>query len=179
MTTVSKIVSLFHTFSDDTNPSTNKSYTKKYGKRGSKALLLATNTINNNSLQKQIGISDEKCMLDKYETLIGEKICRRNEELLTYDMIINNKEIKIFGKIDGFIESKQIIIEHKRRTRGLLHRTPFHEIVQCYFYMKMMNSKITHLIETFGDHIDIHVIHFDDDIWDNICSRLNQSNLTQ
>ena len=38
--------------------------------------------------------------------------------------------------------------------------------------MKMKNCRECHLVESFGDHIKAHIIHFDDNTWEEICVRL-------
>tara|TARA_B100000482_G_C12524687_1_gene265964 strand:- start:178 stop:759 length:582 start_codon:yes stop_codon:yes gene_type:complete len=179
--TVTRIVSLFHEFQkhDFTNhdfANENETFENKLKKRTSyksKALLLATNNnILRHEIQKRIGIQEEDRMLDICENAIGKKISRRNDELYSIEIENGDQSIIVQGKIDGYIQEDSIVIEHKRRTRGLLNRVPYHEKVQCHFYMKMKNCNKCYLLETFGDHINTHVIYFDQNTWEEICIRL-------
>ena len=165
--TVSQISALFHDFED--TGQINLKYGEKGKKRG-KALLLATLNRHEDKqeVQKQLGIYHEDKMLDSYENKTGKKIRKRNEEL--YTMTI--KHFKIVGKVDGIVEDEGILIEHKRRVHGILNRVPYHELVQCYFYMKMLQLTKTHLIETFGSFMKIHEILFDETIWQTILLRV-------
>lgn len=173
--TVTRIVSLFHEFRNE-NEHEHEPIEIKLKKRSaykSTALMLATN--NNSSrkeLQKRIGIHDEDKMLNIYENNIGKKISRRNDELYSIDIENGEQTLTVHGKIDGYIEEDCIVVEHKRRIRGFLNHVPFHERVQCHFYMKMKNCMECHLLETFGDNINVHIIHFDDNTWEEICVRL-------
>lgn len=162
--TVSQLVSMFHDF-DNISPISvhNSNNIKKKGK----ALFLATVNKNSAPTQKEIGIKEENKMLDLYEEKTGRSISQRNEKL--YTMSIH--DINIIGRIDGVVASESILIEHKRRVHGILHRVPYHELVQCYLYMKMINFKKAHLVETFGNCMEIHEIIFDDNIWENIKMR--------
>jgi hypothetical protein len=114
----------------------------------------------------------EHKMLDLYEQQTNCKVSRRNETL--YDMFID--DFKIVGKVDGIVEDKGIVVEHKRRIRGLLHKIPYHELVQCYMYMKMTNLQTAHLVESFGNHINIHDIEFNEHIWNHMCKHFISSN---
>jgi hypothetical protein len=178
MKTVTQISALFHDFEaphDDNHVDGHVGFKGCSSKR-STALLLATNSSKNNGsrmqLQKKIGIEDEKKMLDEYEKKYGKIVTRRNEEIQEYKFQVDDKVFTVTGKVDGIVEEDSTIIEHKRRIRGLLHRVPFHEKVQCYLYMRMFKMNNVNLIETFGDHMDIHELNFDEATWNRICSRL-------
>lgn len=164
--TVSQIVSMFHDF-DNTSPLLVHNNNNNNMRKKGKALFLATTNKNNTFTQKELGMKEEDKMLDLYEEKTGRSISGRNEKI--YNMTING--INIVGRIDGIVDSESILIEHKRRVHGLLHRVPYHELVQCYLYMKMINLKKAHLVETFGNCMEIHEIIFDEKIWENIKMR--------
>ena len=175
---VTEISSLFHNFNDEPENINKHTFTKKDypHKKRNTALILATTSSSSNSersiLQKKLGNKHEGNMLDKYETLINKQITQRNNELYTMNITINGKTIEVVGKVDGIIDNS-ILIEHKRRMRGIKNNIPFHEIVQCYMYMKMTDLKTTHLIQSFGEHIKTDIIQFDENIWTQILSRCN------
>ncbi len=170
---VKDISNKFAYFRSDSNKSVlqNKTLIKSNKpKRKSIAFLMALH--DPNPIQQQIrcslGISTEDENINKYETKFNTKVIQRNEELLE----VNIHGTTITGRIDGKTE-KNILIEHKRRTNGLLSHVPIHERVQCHLYMYMINSVITHLVETFGEHMQVHVIYFDNVLWENILMRIN------
>lgn len=179
LVTVTQISSLFHNFEQAAEePKDEQSRYKTLsgsGSRPSRALKLATisnhNTSKRHDIQKKMGIDDESRMLDKYELMFGRTIKRRNDETLKLNLRVNDRTFCVTGRIDGFIEDESIVVEHKRRTRGLMSHVPYHECVQCHLYMKMTNSKLTHLIETFGEHMKVHELKFDDKVWKYILSR--------
>lgn len=165
--TVTEISSSFHNFSGHSYTQSNN-IQKSKSKYKNTALLLATSNIDSSLLQKRIGIAKELEMLDMYEIQTGAKIVDRN----TKTHVLEIGPFTIIGRPDGMIENENIVIEHKRRTRGLVHSVPYHERVQCHIYMKMTASTIAHLVESFGEHIQTHVIHFDDALWKEIVGRI-------
>ena len=150
--------------------------TNKEKKPGSRALLLATSDNSSKAkskLQKEIGMKQENIMIDKYEEILQQPIEERNEKIYTLNLLVDDKPIEMSGRIDGIIKKDNIIIEHKSRTTGLLNMVPFHEIVQCHIYMKMLDSKETRLIESFGTTMKVHTITFDSHVWDKILKLLS------
>ena len=142
---------------------------REFRKKRSIAFLMALS--DPNPLQQKIrcslGINAEDENINKYEKRFNTKVIQRNEQLLYVD--ING--MKVTGRIDGKTTENKLI-EHKRRTNGFLPRIPLHERVQCHLYMHMINTEVTHLIETFGNHMRVHVIHFDDCLWHDILARI-------
>lgn len=172
--TVTQIASLFHDHkrTDEGNPVALK---KKMGWRSGKALMLATKSdtshLNIQEMQKKMGVQSEDKMLNMYEKQIGKPITNRNDQIYSVTIEMNGKKLAAHGKLDGFIKEGNIVVEHKRRTRGLINRVLTHERVQCHLYMRMCNSERTHLVESFNDHIQVHVIDFDETFWQRVCSR--------
>ena len=188
--TVTEIAKAFHVFEDSETTkdestenaicggcgkcgSTYK-YEGKAGKRRNVALALATNgnTAIKAHLRKTLGNESEDEMLNMYEKQIKRKIINRNHKVYDLFLSVCGDVLKIRGRIDGFIAYENTVVEHKRRTQGLLHAVPYHERVQCHFYMMMTGADTAHLLETFGNHMQVHVIPFDDDVWEQIYSRI-------
>lgn len=172
--TVTDISNMFHEFNVSTKHNNDQNRHREKKKYPSRALLLACNNITCLNLQRDVGTRDEKQMIDLYEHMFGCVVAERNEEIIDMYLTLNNKTMYITGKIDGFVHGKNILIEHKRRTRGLLHYVPFHEKVQCYMYMRMIGCKHAHLVESFGHHILVHTITFRMDVWKSICEKLSE-----
>lgn len=168
---VSYVASLFHEFEDDETELVPKDRKYRYS---SKALILATLGANTKNLKTSIGNKYENEMLDRYETISAQQIVQRNDENRELEIDLIDKKIQIKGRLDGFVDQGQIVIEHKRRINGFLTHIPYHEKVQCHLYMKMCGSTTTHLIETFKNHIKVHTLNFDESIWNNIILRLKK-----
>lgn len=158
MCTVSEIAAMFHDFKTFDDP---LNTCKRNGKKTGRALLLATVSVSHGKLQCQIGNESEQRMLNAYEEKMGRSITRRNDTL--YEMTIGG--FRITGKVDGIVEKEGIVIEHKRRIRGLLNRVPYHELVQCFLYMKLTGLNMAHLVETFGMSMQIHEIQMCVEKW--------------
>ena len=144
-----------------------KIYPKIPGKNVAFALAHESSNKRTNA-QKKIGLQREKEGIDMYEEHTGNKVNFRNSRMLT----IHVGNTKVVGKVDG-INDRDVVIEHKRRTRGLLRRVLLHERIQCILYMKMLGVEEAHLVETFGEHIIIHPIPFDESLWNDICFKIN------
>ena len=173
---VSYIASLFHEF-EESEAETIEPFPKKNSKHkfSNKALILATQGANTKNLKTYIGNKYENEMLNRYETISAQQIVERNEKNRELEIDIFDKKIYITGRLDGFVDKGQIVIEHKRRINGFLNTIPYHEKVQCHLYMKMSGSKTTHLVETFKNHIKVHTLNFDENIWNEIILRLKNS----
>lgn len=122
--------------------------------------------------QQRLGNLKEELMLDEYERITKRKIVNRNNANMELSVSYENCNIKIVGRMDGMNWESCLVIEHKSRTRKLLGYVPKHEIIQCHIYMKMVEFKKCDLIETFGNHMMIHRIHFDPNIWEKIIQYL-------
>lgn len=118
--------------------------------------------------QQRLGILKEKLMLDEYERITKRKIENRNTSNMELTLSLENCDVKIVGRMDGMNWDRSLVIEHKSRTRKLLGYVPEHEIIQCHIYMKMVEFKKCDLIESFGNHMMIHRIHFDPNVWERI-----------
>ena len=110
-------------------------------------------------------MNDEKKMIDRYEHHTQTSVTKRNDHVYTLNLA---QDVTIYGRVDGIVESEGLLIEHKRRIRCMMEKVPYHERVQCHLYMKMTGLKKAHLVETFGDHLQIHEIAFDENVWEEI-----------
>lgn len=124
--------------------------------------------------QQRLGILKEKLMLDEYERITKRKIENRNFSNMELTLSLENHDIKIVGRMDGMNWESRLVIEHKARTRKLLGYVSEHEIIQCHIYMKMVDFQKCDLIESFGNHMMIHRIHFDPNVWEKILQRLKE-----
>jgi hypothetical protein len=114
-------------------------------------------------------------MLDEYERITKRKIDNRNTSNMEFTLSLDDKcDVKIVGRMDGMNWDRYLVIEHKSRTRKLLRYVPEHEIIQCHIYMKMVEFKKCDLIESFGNHMMIHRIHFDPNVWERILQCLKE-----
>lgn len=175
--TVTDISKMFHNFENTReNIKTNQTFRKS---NGGKAIVLASSGSHRFNLQRKVGNDNEDAMLNKYEIISQNKVVDRNTDIIDMFLIfyVNDERHKLYitGRIDGFVHEKGLIVEHKRRTRGLLGYVPYHEKVQCYLYMRMLNCKKIDLIETFGEHMNIHEISFDWREWSSIVEKIKEN----
>ena len=122
-------------------------------------------------LRVRLGNVREQDGLDRYSVVTNSLVTDRNtrDMTLVVELSLGNT-VEIHGRPDGICND--IVIEHKRRSRGLLHYVPMHEKVQCHMYMKMLGFGTAHLVETFANAMHIHVVPFDDSVWDKILSKI-------
>ena len=161
---VTDVMQMFHSNKKNQSP---KLYEKKAKVSKNPAFCLALKN-GSHFAQKKLGISSEQSGLRLYESHTGKNIYFRNSRLLTLQI----GKVSIVGKIDGMTDD-DIIVEHNRRCRGLHGKVHFSERIQCMIYMKMLGVDTAHLIETFGDHFNIHTVQFDDALWNVICKKVN------
>lgn len=119
----------------------------------------------------RLGHMREQSGLDRYSAVTNFQVTNRNTLEMTLSIELpSGSAVRVHGRPDGICDN--IVVEHKRRSRGLLHYVPMHEKVQCHLYMKMLGFDTAHLVETFANAIHIHDVHFDDAVWDQIVSRI-------
>ena len=157
--------------------SSSSSRVSRFSRIGSRALALATEC-GSSTVQRRIGVEREATGIDTYSKRTNTRVTARNDRDLRVTLtfcegagIDASPTLTVCGRPDGITDT-QIVVEHKRRTRGLLGYVPFHERVQCHLYMHMLKLKTAHLVETFGTHMQIHVVPFDASVWDQIVRML-------
>ena len=146
----------------------------------SPALRLATvsDGVDDRRLRLQIGARRERAGIDAYAASAGVDVTSRNTMQLSTEISHPSNEwtLVVTGRPDGMCDGR-VIIEHKRRVRGLLHYVPLHERVQCHLYMRMLGLRTSRLVETFGASQAVHSVPFDDKLWNRIVERIGQSDL--
>lgn len=173
---VTKVSALFHKHLCKPNKiAARQNLTKNKTRRTGSALRLASsNREKTDCLRRHIGRRDENEQINRYESLTNSVVSKRNTE--TFRCTVAG--IDITGRVDGIVEDKQLILEHKRRVFGLLGYVPLHEQVQCHLYMRMASIYKTHVFETFGNHYNIHSLIYDPLIWEKIERALARSQTT-
>ncbi len=164
MHSVSDVVQLFHHF-DAPQTESNSDPIRDTRRRSGRALAFASGTCSN--LQTHSGIQMEQHGIDQYCNMTNTTVSFRDSKQCSMDINAGTKTVRIQGRPDG-INDKNVIVEHKRRVRGLLGYVPFHEKVQCHMYMKMCGIQTAHLVETFGRRIHIHIVPFNENTWKKI-----------
>jgi hypothetical protein len=107
------------------------------------------------SANMTLGTACEKEILDTLEVADTIKIVQRNTKIMYTSFRFGHNTIRIGGKIDGFIEDEDTLIEAKTRTRRLLG-FPVYEKVQCEIYMMMKKVTRCKLIESFDGETATH-----------------------
>ena len=92
------------------------------------------------------GTKLEQLALDQVEFEYGIKISERNSKLYKYEC----EEFKLSGKIDGFDEDGECVIEIKNRVKQIVE-VPHYDMIQCIVYMKLTNAEKCLLVERFPD----------------------------
>lgn len=116
------------------------------------------------------GIQAEEKILDKSDV----KVTRRNDCLYYFKHLYpNGHTIIIGGKIDGFDQDNEQIVEVKNRRNRFLGM-PTYEKVQCEIYMKMLNVNKCHFIEQFNNDSQTHEYTHDPNLWTSILNGLEE-----
>jgi len=123
---------------------------------------MVTSTINT-----QRGILNEEHIVNDTEEHIGKKIKARNSKL--YYITCGN--IKIGGRIDGFIEDTRSLVEVKRRRNRFLG-VPKYELIQCEVYMRMLNVNNCLHVEEYNGISQNVILSSSDNIWEEIIQGL-------
>lgn len=122
-------------------------------------------------VSKQRGLKNENTILDTYEVDRDVKVTERNTK--TCQKIFPT--FKLIGRIDGYVESENRIVDSKDRTR-FWDQVPIYDEVQLRCYMNMLNAKESELIERFPDRTVRHTkFTNDEDKWKVIEKAIEQS----
>lgn len=95
---------------------------------------------------KQRGLNNEETILNNYEKEQDVKVTERNTRMIRKDY----STFKIVGRLDGFVESENRIVDSKDRTR-VWSSVPIYDEVQMRCYMDMTGASQAELIERFPD----------------------------
>jgi hypothetical protein len=115
------------------------------------------------SANMTLGTACEKDILDTVEVVNTVKIVQRNTKIMYTSFEFGETTIRVGGKIDGFIEDEDTLIEAKTRTRRLLG-FPVYEKVQCELYMRMKKVTRCKLIESFDGESATHIYESDPEL---------------
>lgn len=97
-------------------------------------------------ISKHRGITNEKAILDGYENARDVKVVERNARNIRKEY----GKFRLIGRIDGFVESENRIVDSKERTR-FWESVPIYDEIQMRCYMNMMGAAEAELIERFPD----------------------------
>jgi hypothetical protein len=95
-------------------------------------------------ISKHRGITNEKAILDGYEVAREVKVVERNVRNIKKEY----GKFRLIGRIDGFVESENRIVDSKERTR-FWESVPIYDEIQMRCYMNMMGAAEAELIERF------------------------------
>jgi hypothetical protein len=95
---------------------------------------------------KQRGLNNEDTILNNYEKDNDVKVTERNTKMIRK----NYNTFKIVGRLDGFVESENRIVDSKDRTR-VWSSVPIYDEVQMRCYMDMTGASQAELVERFPD----------------------------
>lgn len=96
---------------------------------------------------KQRGLNNEDAILNNYEKDQDVKVTERNTKMIRKDY---NSIFKIVGRLDGFVEKENRIVDSKDRTR-VWNSVPIYDEVQMRCYMDMTGAAEAELVERFPD----------------------------
>ena len=96
---------------------------------------------------KQRGLNNEYAILNNYEKDQDVKVTERNTKMIRKDY---NSIFKIVGRLDGFVEKENRIVDSKDRTR-VWNSVPIYDEVQMRCYMDMTGAAEAELVERFPD----------------------------
>lgn len=102
-------------------------------------------------VNKSRGTEHEAKIIDKYEKKHETVVKDRNSKLYT----IHVCGITIYGRIDGYDEKNNKLIEVKNRRNNLFGYIPEYERVQCEIYMKMLKVDTCTHVEQYGDETNV------------------------
>ena len=108
-------------------------------------------------VSKRRGLKNENGILDSYELTNDVKVTERNTKMLK----MNFPTYKLIGRIDGFVESENKIVDSKDRTR-MWDEVPIYDEIQMRVYMKLTGASQAELIERFPNKT-IRMTKFEND----------------
>ena len=123
--------------------------------------------------RKRRGTACEKRSLDRAEISMRSKIAERNSKMYNKKLFEHDMcDVWIFGKMDGR-DDRGNVVETKNRRNRLFSKIPSYEKVQLEMYMWMTSTKECTHIELHDDRQNIVTYHRDDELWKEICLKIN------
>lgn len=115
-------------------------------------------------VSKQRGLKNEEHILDTYETARNVRVTERNTKMAKKDF----GTFKLIGRCDGYVASKNRIVDSKDRTR-FWDTVPIYDEIQLRCYMKMYGADESELVERFPGGETRHTKYVaDPEIWDSL-----------
>ena len=113
-----------------------------------------------NITNTKFGIRHENDISKLYEEKSGNTIIKDNKYHKTLILTHDNFNIFIGGKIDGYNEKHNTLIEVKNRMHKLFYTLRNYENVQIMCYMHLFKTKYGHLVEALKkkDNTEINII---------------------
>lgn len=97
-------------------------------------------------VSKQRGIQNETAILNNYETQRNVRVTERNARMYRKDC----GSYQLIGKIDGYVESQNRVVDSKERTRPW-PKVPLYDEIQLRTYMILTGAAEAELVERFPD----------------------------
>lgn len=120
-------------------------------------------------IHKRRGLQGEKAILDTYEAETGHTVIERNTK--TVKKSYGN--FTLLGRIDGFVEKLNRVVDSKKRTR-FMPTPPVYDEVQMRVYMDLLGAKDAELVENFPDNTTRRTVYENDhNKWGPIMEALN------
>ena len=116
-------------------------------------------------INKSCGIKKESQIINELKNS-GREIINSNSKIYYITENTTPIEIIIGGKVDGWIQDKNIIQEIKSRTNRLFKKVYEYENIQIQTYLKMTNAKYCHLTEQYQNEMWDTTIYLDNKLWD-------------
>lgn len=122
-------------------------------------------------ISKQRGLKNENHILNTYETEQNVQVTERNTKMCRKDY----PNFKLIGRIDGYVESENRIVDSKDRTR-MWANVPTYDEIQLRCYMNMLGARESELIERFPDKTTRHTRFInEEDKWKPIEDGISKS----
>lgn len=122
-------------------------------------------------VSKQRGLQNENHILNKYETDQEVKVTERNTKMIRKEY----GKFRLIGRLDGFVESENRIVDSKDRTR-VWDSVPVYDEIQLRCYMSMTGATEAVLIERFPNGETRHTKFYNEvDKWKTLQSAIERA----
>lgn len=154
-------------------------FKNKLTKREISMLIVNSSKLDNAEYRKEI---IEKLSKTTYGNANESKVIKKLFKDYNIEVTENNSEVFsielenffIKGKIDGFtyVNGEKVLVEIKSRVNSIKNDIPFYEVIQVIILMKLTNTKSCILVQNKNKEINIRTIMFDEELYNNIISIL-------
>lgn len=133
----------------------------------------------NTRISKSRGEALESKGLDRAEETRGAPLARPQNTKFCTLCKFEHKDtpwrVQVVGKVDGFDEAAQEVIEHKQRRNRLFRRVQEYERIQMEAYFRICGCKTGRLVETFDDEQLEHCVRSCDALWNQVARRVQNT----